>query len=203
MKQNSLIVRDRMKEFFLPILILGFIFSFQTISAFPFQVLPNGSLVDLNMTIEGVPVDIVLFNNTYFFVPRIETNSTNISIYHSNYNVTNITYQNITQQNLTNCTLSYFNNTNYSNFYILNGSNINNFTYTKQELDNKISSFITQQLANERYAIKSDFDNLVVRVNNISISPTVQTIKDSDTLLWIAIIIIGIIALISIFWERG
>ena len=119
-----------------------FILLIPPVSAFPLQLLQNGRIVDLgtNATINGSSVDIVYFNDSFYFIPKMNvTNMTNITQQNISYfnitNVTNISYGNIT--NVTNIT--WYNYTNCSfNYTYYNATG--NYTYNKSEVDNLLTS---------------------------------------------------------------
>lgn len=160
-------------------------------SAYPLQLIPNGSFVDLldhNTTINGTPVDLIWFNNTLYVIQRTPdvvnfnttsyvTNITNITYLNSSFFVTNIT--NITNLNTTcnNCT--QITNVTYSANY----SNLSS-VYLKSDIDNKFGA-----LGLDKYALKTDIPQ--------NVTQTIETTdKTNLTLLWVAI---GFLLMILIF----
>ena len=140
--------------------------------AFPLQILPNGTLIEINESINGTPVDFILYNNTIYI---IEKNLTNYTIYQ------NISYINMTCINCTN----YYNDT-YKNTY-------NDYGYNKSYVDNNFvtnSLFDTYKLSLS-YATKDELTNSINSLNNTKIDfETFNPIK-----LWIGI---GIVFLIEL-----
>lgn len=128
------------------------------VSAFPFQLLPNGTLIDLNGTeINGTPVDFVLFNDTIYIIPKNFTNQTII------YNITNV--ENITYVNQTciNCS-NYYNETINNTYYI------NEYGYNKSELNDvflKISDYNSWK-DGLNYATLDELNNSVSETKEIS-----------------------------------
>jgi hypothetical protein len=169
----------------LPLMFL-FILSISLASAWPLQLLTNGSIIDLgtNETINGTNVDFVYTNDTLFLVPKINVtqnitylNSTNITYLNStgNYTIQNITYENNT---CVNCTY-----------------NQTGIFYNKSEIDTKLSGIFQRgELAN--YVPRAELTNYIQRgdVNNIT-GLNDKANKSDITLLWIVLIIVGLIAI--------
>lgn len=115
------------------------------VSAWPMQLLPNNTIIDLgtNETINGTAVDFILFNGSLFLIPQVElfynlTNITNV-IYQNITNVTNVTYQNVTYTgNFTNYTTQNITVENHTNIY--NGTG--ELVYTTTEIDNKLTTYV-------------------------------------------------------------
>ena len=138
---------------------------FPEVLAFPFQLNPNGSLSEVNLTINGTQVDIVLFNDTIYI---IEKNITNYTIF--NYNVTNI---NITNVNTTclNCT-NYYNETIYHNetyFY---------YGYNRSELDGI-------------FLFSSDFNTYKSGLTYVT-KEELDAIEPKETSIWLWLSILGL-----------
>jgi len=170
-------------------------------SAFPLQLLPNGSIVDLgNTTINGTPVDFIFENNTLFIIPKAAsvniTNLTNIIT-----NLTNITIQNITGN------YTYENITLINNTYIFNGTEnftnfFTNFTYNKEELDKKFAD-LTINPDMSPYVLKSEA--FAVFNSSMNWSSIIEENTDTNnTWIWIAIVILALsIAAMFIFFMSS
>ena len=153
------------------LLILIAIMFIPLVFAFPLQLLPNGTLIEINNSINGTPVDFILFNDTIYLIEKDLTN----------YTITNISYVNMTCINCSN----YYNDT-YKNTY-------NDYGYNKSYVDN---NFITNSLFDTyklslSYATKDELTNSINDLNNTKIISE----KDYSNKLWISIIIIFIIEL--------
>ena len=172
----------------LPLMFL-FIITISLASAWPLQLLTNGSIIDLgtNETINGTNVDFIYANDTLFLVPKI-----NITQNITYLNSTNITYLNSTGnytiQNITNVT--YENNTCVNCTYNQTG-----IFYNKSEIDNKLSG-IFQRGELSAYVPRAELTNYIPRgeVNNIT-GLNDKANKSDVTLLWIVLIIVGLIAI--------
>lgn len=130
-------------------LALGIIMILSPVSAFPLQLFPNGTIVDLgsNTTINGTSVDFIYSNDTLYIIPKV--NDSNITFQNVSYfnvtNVTNVSYGNIT--NITNITLQNYTNCSFNyTYYNVTG----NYSYNKSEIDDFLS---------KRY-IKSEVDSI-------------------------------------------
>jgi len=146
--------------------------------AFPLQLLPNGSLQEVNYSVNGTSVNVILYNGSLYI-----TNLTNYTM----MNITNI-YQNITY-NITQINQTCLNCTNYYNETINNTWINYNYGYNKSDLDTK---FLTIDNFNS-YKSGLNYSELV--------NSNVQIKETSDDWLWISVIglflvIAGIIAFI-------
>jgi len=193
------------------ILAIGILLMMSPVSAFPLQLLQNGTIVDLgtNATINGSSVDIVYFNDSFYFIPKMNTNISYFNVTNISYgnftNVTNISYGNFT--NVTNVTLQNYTNCSF-NYTYYNATG--NYTYNKTELDDKLKLFAynrTEVDAIGNYILSTTTNSLVALKNelNASIIATDKTNTDT-TPIWIALGVIGFVMLIIIlliFKGRG
>lgn len=156
-----------------------FIFCMASISALQLQLLPNGTLIDSNMT-NGTFMQIIIVNNTIYLIeettPEILQNIT----YENNTYVENF-YENITYVNTTclNCTNTYTTNNSGE-------SNWANFTYTKSEIDTKINEKVNPYMSSSEayslFALKGDINNTETIVE-----------KSSSKTLWFLVILAYVI----------
>jgi len=141
--------------------------------AFPYQLLPNGTLSDVNYSINGTPVDIVLFNDSLYIVQKNLTNYTIL-------NVTNI-YQNITQ-NITYVNMTCLNCSNYYNQTV--NTSYFDYGYNSSYVDNnfvKLSDYNSYK-SGLNYATLADLNNL-----NATITKP-QEVSTNTTWLWLSVL---------------
>ena len=156
--------------------------------ASPFQLLPNGTVVDVNnASINGSIMGAFLYNGSIYLVPVNVTEN-----YYSN-NYTNITYLNTTYQNLTcyNC----------SNLYMSVYNTTTNYSYSQVEIDaklTKINADITTLINNDaKYSLKTEYDTAVSAINNLTTRVN-EIDNNNNTVLWIIVIIVGFLSLVAI-----
>jgi len=169
------------------ILLIALLFCTAFVSALPLQLLPNGTLVD-SPTINGTPVDIVIYGGSVYFVEKIFPNITQDIIYENHTYIENITYVDNIYENITYINSTCFNcSYNYVSNYSINGTSIQNFTYNKSEIDSKFVGYMLTSDANSKFPLKSEI--------NLTIS---ETPKTSTTTLWGAVIILFLFCIIIV-----
>jgi len=179
-----------------PILLVLLILAIPFMSAWPLQLLTNGSIIDLgtNETINGDVIDFIYFNNTLYIVPASFTNITyqniteNITYYVTN--VTNITYQNMTIGNLTNYTTQEITWENNTYFY-----GAGNYTYNEEEIDDKFAQYVLTSTGNT-YALKTELTILRNELNYTSTGSYVGT--TTFWIMWTLLILIIISVVVYI-----
>lgn len=157
-------------------------------SAYPYQLLENGTIVDLatgdNVT-DGVTVDIVYFNGSIYLVPY-----QNKTLIQNFINQTNNSYFNITNVTCYNCSYYYLNNTNFTS------------TYNKSDIDFKISDINTRLSA---LPTMTDLNDYLLITNftdmNLSVAPSSE--GTSNTILWILVIISLILSALAIYFANS
>lgn len=193
---NKIIKENRFE--FIVALFLFFtflIFSFwvAVISAFPLQLLQNGTIIDLgtNETINGTQVDFIYYNDTLYLIPKVNvTNVYNISNITNINNITNVSYGNFT--NLTTLNVSNYTNCSF-NYTYYNATG--NYTYNKTEIDNLIAGHITISSLSP-YALRTELVPYALKSEiNYTLNENELNKKIGENMFWI---IIGIIAFILI-----
>lgn len=111
------------------------------IQAYPLQMYPNGSVNEVNFTINSTPFNIYLYNGTLYLQPE---NISNDSFFINN--ITNITCINCTY-NITNITQNTYENTTYFNGRMSSlEANLTLFNNSVLNLENKINNFTNQTI---------------------------------------------------------
>lgn len=179
---------NKMKLLYLTLPI--FILSILLVNAFPMELLPNGTIIEAG-SVNGTPVDFILFNNSLYIIPKINVTS-NIT----NYNVTNYDITNHTNLTCYNC--SY----NYTYYYNATG----NYTYNRTELDSRFVNYITTSSANSQFALKGDLSSYALKTEmeamNITAVGVQQGIGKTTFWVMIGILFFCIIALCLILMVR-
>jgi len=169
----------------LPLMFL-LILSISFISAWPLQLLQNGSIIDLgtNETINGTKVDFIYFNDTLYLIPK-------------NATLGNITYINNTYLNSTgNYTILNVTNITYQNHSCYNCTyNETGVFYNKTEIDGKLNGFIARSELSP-FITQATLNNYALKSDPLNITGLDDKANKSDvTLLWIVLIIVGLIAI--------
>lgn len=176
---------------------IGFVMSLMTLtSAWPMQLLPNGTIIDLgtNATIGGTSVDFILFNESLYIIPKVEavyniTNVTNIN-YQNITNVTNVTYQNVTYTgNFTNYTTQNITWENYTN--IFNGTG--ELVYTITEIQGILGTYVLGSTM-DGYVTKNGLTSYVLKaeLNNITTTGSYVGTGTFWTITILILLIIGV-----------
>lgn len=157
---------------------LSFIFCFSLVYAWPYQLnLSTGVITDLNIS------NNVTSNLTIYII----SNQTPLQ------NITqNISYQNIT---CVNCTYLYNMSLSWANW-----------TYNFTEMDVRFVKLVDFNNYKANIAVtptRADYDNLLTRVNNISLTMVTETAPDNTLLWFISILSIILAGLSSVIAYRS
>jgi len=162
--------------FLMFLILLGFI------SAWPMELLQNGTIIESNIT-NGISVDFIFVNGSLYLIPKV--NVTNVT----NYNVSNYEITNVTNLTCHNCSYTYFYNAT------------GNYTYNRTELDSRFGNYILTSTANSLFAQK-DLSSYALKTDLVNITGNPVGVKESTFwiivgILFFCIIVIAILLFIQ------